>query len=652
MRGVGVIALASLGGGCATMPAGTDDEPPRIIREVEVEGNEALSDGAITGGLANHPPQGLIFRTYAALDSLSLELDRRRIESLYHARGYFEAAVTDVTVEPATPAPDVNLRFQVREGRPSAILGFEVTGVPEDARFEREDLEDLVGLRVGEPLDYDRYQTAMLRMRGYLVRRGYAHAEVEGRVEVRREDQTVVVRFDVDPGPVVYFGKVSVITDALPESAVLARVAWKEGARFDPNLLELTEGRIYELPVVGWVRFEQPAEGRPAVLDTVIHVGRATPNELRIGAGAAAIGGQREAAYELRARIGYSRRGFLEPLTTLRLEARPGYGFFATQPGFNIEARAELEKDDFLTPRLQISNQVLYTVARFLAFTTQGPAARVALGRSFLLDRLAVSSALQFSHLDFTRISAAIPVTDYEELGFPPCEGPCTPDGDLEPLRLFYLEPAINYDGRNDPLNTRRGVFMRLRFELGSTMGRISAPYLRANPEIRGYIPAGPRVVLAARAMVGSTLLNLRPLPITQRFFSGGAESHRGFLRRRLSPGYFETAANAEADVGQFIPVGGEALVETSVEARINLFRLFGNWFGTVLFVDAGDVGLRSLAEIDLLNLHVATGAGLRYHTPVGPIRVDLGYRLNRVPPAEQGFFDRIAFHFSLGEAF
>ena len=90
----------------------------------------------------------------------------------------------------------------------------------------------------------------------------------------------------------------------------------------------------------------------------------------------------------------------------------------------------------------------------------------------------------------------------------------------------------------------------------------------------------------------------------------------------------------------------------------LGLFHLREQWVGVVLFTDAGRVTTRPeyLDPLDVTELFWAAGTGLRYNTPVGPLRFDLGYRLNRHGALElvsdKTVWDRIAFHLSIGEAF
>ncbi len=151
--------------------------------------------------------------------------------------------------------------------------------------------------------------------------------------------------------------------------------------------------------------------------------------------------------------------------------------------------------------------------------------------------------------------------------------------------------------------------------------------------EARHYLPLSQHLLLATRLKVG----DIEPygasteVPFNVRFFAGGAGSVRGFELNRLGP------LNTDGD-----PIGGMSLMEGSAELR---FPLFGD-LGAVLFLDFGNV-FHSSFTYRLGDLRYAVGPGLRYNTPVGPLRLDVGVIVDRRPG--EGF-GRI--EFSIGQAF
>src|SRR5262249_36485144 len=146
--------------------------------------------------------------------------------------------------------------------------------------------------------------------------------------------------------------------------------------------------------------------------------------------------------------------------------------------------------------------------------------------------------------------------------------------GIAPPELLFTLENSLTLDLRDDILSPRRGAYFDLKIELGRLVTAPTASYIKLTPEARGYLPLGTeRIVLAARARAGTIFPADGFVPITQRYFAGGSESQRGFGRRQLSP--MKTDGN-----GVTGPIGGTALFDSSIELRVDLFKLFGNYFG------------------------------------------------------------------------
>ena len=168
-----------------------------------------------------------------------------------------------------------------------------------------------------------------------------------------------------------------------------------------------------------------------------------------------------------------------------------------------------------------------------------------------------------------------------------------------------------------------------------------SFKYYGASADARHYLPISDTLVIASRLQIG----NIQPLdddpgnvPFSKKYFLGGATSIRGWGRYEVSP------------LSEGLPIGGNSMFAFSEELRATLH---GN-FGGVLFLDAGNVWADSWG-IRLGDLRYAVGPGLRYQTPVGPIRFDLGYQLNPTPDLVVNGspqMRRFRLHFSIGQAF
>ncbi|MBK8011446.1 MAG: BamA/TamA family outer membrane protein [Deltaproteobacteria bacterium] len=628
----------------------------RRVRSVALIGAQAIDANELLAGLAHHPPSGIFFKDFARYDPIVLEVDRRRIRSFCRERGYLDAQVTKVEVVEESD-DEVAIRFFLSEGPATILERIDLVGRPGINATEGlaamttststsavvASALERAAIELHRPLIYAGYVDLREQVRAHYVAQGFAHVTVDGEVLVDRQSHTAVAKLVLDPGPRVRFGTVTVEgLSQIPESAVLNRVFWQPGDGFDPERLLRTRRALYASGLVESVRFEWSKVGRPEVIDVVIHVAEPTPNELRLGGGV----GIEPVHYELRARASYARKRFIDPLTTLFVDARPAWALFRNgeYAGFNVQASTSLERQDLWIPRLKGTGTIAYRQIRYEGYSTLGPSAGVGINRTFFDDRLRIDLK---GALEVSAISADFDVRAARSLGVSPA------------LPVFMLEGTLAFEGRDDPIEPRRGFFLSSSVEFGAATEGEKARYVLLTPDMRAYLPVGERVVLAARAKFGVRLLATGAVPVTRRYFGGGAEEQRGFAPRRLSPGIWHDAdgrvvSQSDAETGipnlVFVPLGGEASIATNLEARLNVLRIFQQWLAAVAFIDGGDTTL-TFADLDVSRLHWAAGGGLRYHTPVGPIRVDLGFRLNRMTPLPDPN-PAWALHISLGEAF
>jgi outer membrane protein insertion porin family len=224
-------------------------------------------------------------------------------------------------------------------------------------------------------------------------------------------------------------------------------------------------------------------------------------------------------------------------------------------------------------------------------------------------------------------------------------------------VRLSGFSGGMSRDTRDDVLDPERGTFM-------SGEGTVAARALGGQVGfLKSYVqgmwfrrlPSRRRVVFASRVALGladgfprdvpandiegqPTTVTVEDLPASERFFAGGDTTIRGFALDTVG------AANTISPSG--FPRGGNALLLLNGELRV---PLFGD-VGAALFADGGNVFDR-VTELDLGALRGSMGFGIRYKSPIGPIRFDVGFKLDR---REIGgvLESRRAFHFSIGQAF
>ena len=404
-----------------------------------------------------------------------------------------------------------------------------------------------------------------------------------------------------------------------------------------------------------------PASGQPRdVVPVEVKLQRSRFRSLKVGGGVQ-IDSQRADVHLV---AGWEDRNFLGGLRSLQMEFVPGAVLFPTRlPDLNApehllpqaRLRVEFRQPGFLEARMAGVLRAEAGLAPVLLSTDQAPGDPI-LGYRDLRASAGLERSL-FWRLNGTlsqNVQASDPFTYVGTL-----------DPDLKTVVVSYPELLLRLDARNDRLEPTSGVYASTSLQLAG-LGGGDAHDLKVQPELRGYVPLG-RLTLAARGTFGFLFAQnygdtvatnaLTGVGGTSRrdwvrdiqlmflrgFFGGGPGSNRGYGQREIgphgavpfyNPGQSSQDPSASCDSSQSsgtgavpsncdLPLGGLSLWEASTELR---FPLFGPLRGAV-FVDTGDVSPYQLS-LRWNHPHLSTGLGLRYTTPIGPVRFDVGYRV------------------------
>ncbi|PSM32126.1 hypothetical protein BVG81_001950 [Haliangium sp. UPWRP_2] len=626
---------------------------------------------------------------------LTVEVDRDRIATYYQTRGYFSALVPQAEIKPYKTKPGidptlpeavqaVDIHFHVEEGEPTHIVAVDIKGLetlpPDDARHALAELP----LAVGKVFEHQPYLLTKELLLHHLRERGYAFAAIEsGRVEVDRDARTARVVIAVSPGRKVRLGTLTIRgTEKVDVAALYRHVHLPSGEVYTPTALASLQGSLYSLGLFSTVRVEaEPDPQQPEIANVAVQLSEGKHRDLRIGAGI----GIEPLRNDVHAELLYTQRRFLGGLRVLNVTVQPGYAALPAvwanplrRHGPILLTKVDLTQPDVLGRSSAISASLSYDLGVQYAYQYHGPSARLGLSKGLWRDRISLSASYNFQFLDFFNPQDGL--SDNEQTG--------KLFGFEDPYRLGYFQETIALDLRDRPVDATRGFYAQVVAEQGGVYTGSAFSYQKIVPEIRGYYTLFDRLTLAARLQFGQifTQGDLGS-PITQRFYLGGPNSHRGFSFNRLSyqmcsgtkntlqgptPLLLPCRSKDIADLAdlQRLPTGGDQLVLGQFELRLRLFKLAGEWLSLTAFTDVGDVAPppklceqigctpgEPLTSFDFSRLHVAVGGGVRYRTVIGTIRFDLGVRLNRLEAPEEGQENpdpdqRIAYHISIGEAF
>jgi len=222
-----------------------------------------------------------------------------------------------------------------------------------------------------------------------------------------------------------------------------------------------------------------------------------------------------------------------------------------------------------------------------------------------------------------------------------------------QPVRIGILSAGYIQDHRDDPLDAHRGFWNTLDTGLAGNFFGSQRNFVRVLARNATYTSIGRNFVLARQTQLGAIIpfnleagvTNFEAIPLPERFYGGGGVSMRGFGNNQAGPRDIGTANELPGPVTSTptgFPIGGNALFFNNVELR---FPVAAPNVSGVLFEDMGNIYTTfnsvslSYHQPSIQNLNYAvqaTGFGIRYKTPIGPVRVDLAYTLN--PARYTGF--------------
>jgi translocation and assembly module TamA len=628
------LALASAAG-CAREAA----HGRRWVRSLTLRGLDRaqLDAAALASRLATEATPWQPWARKRWLDDFVLGGDRSRIEAWLRARGHYDGRVLSVETTP-TKRDGVDVTFVIAPGPATTVRSFVVKGA---------DLDDpALRMRRGERFDHDRYLAIKEAWRAALRGRGHAWAAVEGAVVVDADARVADVELTVTPGPTVQIGDVVVEgSTALPPRLVAEHAGVTRGAPFRPALLDEIRGRIYQLELFSRVDvIPEPLDNNSTLARLRLRVHEAPANELRLGVGLG-LEAQRQ---DVHARLSWTRHHLGGGLRRLQVTVEPAY--VVTPAVWDPQRHGVALSSDVLFTQLGVPSRlstilvgVGFDVGVDYAAQYWGPRTQLGFVRSLWRERLHLSIAHRFQSLDFFATDPAILVQ--------PAAGALF--GYTDPYRLGWFEEALSLDLRDRPVDARSGLLVAVSAEEGGVYAGGAFTYEKLSPQIRVYLPLGPRLAVAARLEYGHLFSHgAEGTPITRRFYLGGPTSHRGFSYNRLAPQLVRTDGSAETR----IPVGGDEMMLASIEARAEVLRGATTALAAVVFLDGGDVV--EAGHVDPTRLHWAIGGGIRLKTVVGTIRLDVGGRLTRLAPVELDGRPNpdpgqsVAYHFAFGESF
>ena len=537
------------------------------------------------------------------------EKDLLRIQVLYKKHGYFKAQVSQPVIKEDRERGKLNIVIPISEGFQYATGEIEIRG-GEDV-IPPEELRSNFRLYPGEVFDHTFMIEDVQGATASFAARGYAFAHVSSSTVPDDEKKTVKVIYEIKKGRRVYIGRIKVKGNTRTRENVVRReIRVTEGALYDVKGLTNTRRRLNRSQYFGDVKvLEKRRPGSRDILDVDIKLEEKPTGSIGAGAGFSTDDGAL-----LSAQI---REGNLF-----------GRGYQVGLQG-SVSSKTQTGTASFTDPNFQdrdfsLGGNLFATQEEFSTFESQRQGVRINLGKS-LTDDLGAFLSYEISSLKITGVSA-LARQDIIDL-----EG----DTQIE----SKMSPSLVYDTRNNRIVPEDGTLFVVNPEMsgGFLGGDINVASIRI--AFRQYLNVGAKLRFRLlKKLIWSYRTELQyvdalsgSLPIFRRLYLAGRTAIRGFNRDDLGPR--DQAGEA---------IGGYTTGLFSTE-------LVHPFFGPArfaVFLDAGNVWERHNAY-DLADLRYGAGVGMRVITPFGPLRLDVGYKLDK----KSGERPREV-HFGLGASF
>ena len=705
MRALAALLLIALSA-AAPLPLAAQQEPQRVVRDLSFEGNHALDDytlrTAISTSSSSWFARAFLIRYFGLgekryFNELEFRRDVIRLLLLYRQSGYMNVVV-DTLVR--REDRDVYVTFRIYEGDPVRLTKLEITGF--DSIGSVADLKRSLPLQVGDPFNRFLFQASADTIVSRLRNHGYPFGDVLRSFDVDVAGLTAHATLEAVPGPRMRIGEV-VITgaDQVDSATVRRMLSLKPNDWFRQDQLYRTQRDLYGLGMFRSVNVALADTVAPRAGDStvrvVVRVIEAPRRRIRLGAGYGSID-----CFRLQA--GWTAYDFIGGARSLDLTgqlSKIGVGV-PTNAGFernvcrfldgdptsdtaNYNATVTLRQPAFLSPRHAASFAVFAERrSEFKVYTRQAVGANlavtlnarrnipVALGYSYSVGRTTADPAVLCLVYLLCNVSDQTFLTNRRRFGAVTVSG-------VRDQTNSVLDPTAGSLVTGSLTHSSRLVGSDSLYEFN-----------RGQLQIARYYPLGRRGAFAWRVLGGTILparkislkgQSLRFVPPDQRFYGGGPNSVRGYARNELGPRVYVTDSievNGSDTTYRNLrasPTGGNAVFIGNAELRFAT-PLFPDRMRVALFVDVGQVWERDDTLSAISGVRVTPGLGLRFVTPLGPVRLDAAYNghaaepgplflqnnadrsLSLVPDVTirpglpRGFWRRVVVQFAVGQAF
>lgn len=448
-----------------------------------------------------------------------------------------------------------------------------------------DEYKDIIVFKTGDYFNSSTFTNSKKEIYKYLHEKAYPKAKLDAKAYVDMDDYKVDLIYKIEKNNPQYFGEVKIENNAKVDMSLLEKeIEFNKGEKYNSTLIDKTYENLYNFGIYKYIAIEQDIDSVDDNIPINIKLIEGDYRETSYGFGY-------DTDTKARFKAQYKNDNFWGNLKKLTI------GTKINQDGYEIYNN--LYNPYFIFDDLSLNNDVSYENMNYQSYEQKKIEEKISLSKDFF--GLSHSAGILAEHSTiFSKLK------EYES-------------GNYLLNSLFY---NVILDERDSILNPKNGYYLSFYIENGSKYLASEEDYIKTLSELR-YIKTFNKLTTSIKTKIGTLD---KDLPIFKHFFAGGDYSNRGYSYEKL--GLLDPDDN---------PYGGLSLIDNSLEVEYNIYKDIG----VVTFFDSTMLSLKAHSFNE--NFYNSYGVGARYYTPIGPLRVDLGF------PLDNGGF---VFHIGIGQVF
>ncbi len=522
------------------------------------------------------------------------EADQEKIISAYKEDGFLFARIVKSDVI-KHPEGKIDIDLVIDEGQQVVLSEYRFHG---NEIISTDELTSKLSQKIGQPISQSRLKNDSRYVVSIYSERGYPKMQLENKLLLSRDHTRAVIEYQINEGEQVFVDRVVISGNYRTKRKIIEEtLLFGEDDPLSLRKIAASQSKLYGLEIFDRVDIEIP---RPDNLishqPVTIKLTEAKPYTLTYGVGF-------DSYNYANGVFSISNRNWIGTDRVLSLRARGGVKEYQ---GLITLEDPHLFQDNPSTLTAVIENQSPRNSFSYFRYAT-----------TFSLEKKLSRATISLEPGEKVPPLSSL----FFGYGFEHIDTTGTPE--LTPQNRQFLDIHISYlnasyvrDSRDNQIDPYRGTFFSTSAEWATSVLGSQTDFLKTFYQLQHFIPVQKTSVIAASLRLGLAkgYRDTVELPLQRRFFAGGGRTIRGFELDKAGP----LDENGE-------PLGGNAVFVMNLEYRFPVVSSFG----AVVFFDYGSA-FELVQDMSLSGMRETAGLGIRYHTPIGPLTLDWGYKLDR----------------------